>query len=65
MGVEKHMFGLQSIYERIGRNLGIHSEPKIFNDRGWIRLRHDTLSTTSNPDPHGVVLSGFGPVVND
>ncbi len=65
MGVERHMFGLQSIYERIGRNLGIHSEPKIFNDRSWLRLRHDTLSTTSVPDPHGVLLSGFGPVVND
>ena len=65
MGVKRHMFGLQSIYERIGRNLGIHSEPKIFNDRSRFRLRHDILSTTSVPDPHGVVLSGSGPVVND
>jgi carnitine O-acetyltransferase len=65
MGVERHMFGLQSIYDRFGAELGINQMPAIFNDRGWLRLRHDTLSTTSNPDPTGVVLSGFGPVVDD
>jgi carnitine O-acetyltransferase len=65
MGVERHMFGLQSIYDRFGAELGIIQMPAIFNDRGWLRLRHDTLSTTSNPDPTGVVLSGFGPVVDD
>ena len=64
-GVELHLLGLLSIYERFGKDLGILSEPKIFNDNGWRTLRHDTLSTTSNPDPHGVILSGFGPVVDD
>jgi len=64
-GVERHLFGLLSIYERFGNDIGIFSEPEIFRDIGWLTLRHDTLSTTSNPDPHGVVLSGFGPVVDD
>jgi carnitine O-acetyltransferase len=64
-GVERHLFGLLIIYEQYGDALGLASEPPIFSDRGWLRLRHDTLSTTSNPDPHGVVLSGFGPVVDD
>jgi carnitine O-acetyltransferase len=65
MGVERHMFGLQSIYERFGAELGLNQMPAIFNDKGWLKLGHDTLSTTSNPDPTGVVLSGFGPVVDD
>ena len=65
MGIERHMFGLQSIYDRFGAELGINQMPAIFNDPGWLKLRHDTLSTTSNPDPTGVVLSGFGPVVDD
>ena len=64
-GVERHLFGLLNIYEQHGDALGLASEPQIFSDRGWLKLRHDTLSTTSNPDPHGVVLSGFGPVVED
>ena len=64
-GVERHLFGLLSIYERFGKDIGISSEPAIYRDIGWQTLRHDTLSTTSNPDPHGVVLSGFGPVVED
>jgi carnitine O-acetyltransferase len=64
-GVERHLFGLLNIYEQYGDALGLVSEPQIFSDRGWLTLCHDTLSTTSNPDPHGVVLSGFGPVVDD
>ncbi len=64
-GIERHMFGLQRIYDRFGAELGINQMPAIFNDPGWLKLRHDTLSTTSNPDPTGVVLSGFGPVVDD
>jgi carnitine O-acetyltransferase len=64
-GVERHLLGILNVYEQQGDVLGIASEPKIFSDRGWLTLRHDTLSTTSNPDPHGVVLSGFGPVVDD
>ena len=64
-GVERHLFGLLSNYERYGKDLGILNEPEIFTDVGWHTLRHDTFSTTSNPDPHGVVLSGFGPVVHD
>jgi len=64
-GVERHLFGLLSMYEKYGKALGMASEPKVFSDKVWQRLRHDTLSTTSNPDPHGVVLSGFGPVVDD
>ena len=65
LGVERHMFGLQSIYDRFGAELGINRLPAIFNDHGWLKLRHDTLSTTSNPHPTGVELSGFGPVVDD
>jgi carnitine O-acetyltransferase len=64
-GIERHMFGLQRIYGRFGVELGINQMPAIFNDPGWLKLRHDTLSTTSNPDSTGVVLSGFGPVVDD
>jgi carnitine O-acetyltransferase len=65
LGIERHMFGLESIYDRFGAELGINQMPALFNDPGWLKLRHDTLSTTSNPDPTGVVLSGFGPVVDD
>jgi hypothetical protein len=64
-GVERHLFGLLSIYEQFGKQIGVFSEPELFRDIGWLTLRHDTLSATSNPDPHGVVLSGFGPVVDD
>lgn len=64
-GVERHLFGLLSIYEHFGKQIGVFAEPELFGDIGWLTLRHDTLSTTSNPDPHGVVLSGFGPVVDD
>ncbi|MGD2271885.1 MAG: choline/carnitine O-acyltransferase [Desulfobacterales bacterium] len=64
-GVERHLFGLLSIYEQFGKQIGVLAEPELFRDIGWLTLRHDTLSTTSNPDPHGVVLSGFGPVVDD
>ncbi len=63
-GVERHLFGLLSIYERFGGELGIHSMPKIFTDPGWLKLCHDTLSTSS-PSPLGLVISGFGPVVDD
>lgn len=65
MGVERHLFGLLNIYKRFGKNLGIDSTPKIFEDKSWNKLRYDTISTTSMPDPRGVVLSGFGPVVDD
>jgi carnitine O-acetyltransferase len=64
-GVERHLFGLLSIYERFGKELGISAETDIFGDVGWRTLCHNTLSTTSNPDPHGVVLSGFGPAVEE
>ena len=64
-GVERHLFGLQRIFERFGEEIGISAEPDIYKDQGWRTLRRDTLSTTSNPDPHGVVLSGFGPAVED
>ena len=64
-GVERHLFGLLSIYKRFGKKLGIYAEPDIFGDIGWRTLSHNALSTTSNPDPHGVVLSGFGPAVDE
>ena len=64
-GVERHLFGLLSMSEQVGADIDISTKPEIFDDIGWQTLRHDTLSTTSNPDPHGVVLSGFGPVVAD
>ena len=47
------------------KSLGIDSTPRIFKDKSWTKLRYDTISTTSMPDPRGVVLSGFGPVVDD
>ncbi|MDH3602792.1 MAG: choline/carnitine O-acyltransferase [Candidatus Tectomicrobia bacterium] len=65
MGVERHLFGLLNMYDRFGAELGISQLPAIFNDPSWLILRHDTLSTASSPDPTGVVLAGFGPVVED
>lgn len=64
-GVERHLFGLYHIYRRFGKRLGIQSLPEIYQDAGWRKLRHDRLSTTRMPDPHGVLLSGFGPAVED
>jgi carnitine O-acetyltransferase len=64
MGVERHLYGLQMMYAQKSEDLGMDHEPALFRDPGWKTLRHDILSTTSNPDPHGVEFSGFGPVVD-
>src|SRR5699024_2634448 len=46
LGVERHMYGLEQIYELIGAGLGIKEEPEIFKDKGYLTMRHDFISTS-------------------
>ncbi len=64
LGVERHLFGLLSIYRRSGRALGLTTEPALFSDAGPRLLGHDTLST-SNCGSSAVRMMIFGPVVDD
>lgn len=46
MGVERHLFGLEQMYHRFGRELGMHTLPEIFQDPGYLTLCHDFISTS-------------------
>lgn len=63
-GVERHMLGLFSIWQRRGQDLGIGEEPEIFRSPGWNRLRYDILST-SRLASDDVEYFGFGPTTPD
>jgi len=64
-GVERHLFGLKSIYEyRDMFNLGIQKAPSLFESRSWKILNHSVIATsTSSTD--GLELVCYGPVVED
>jgi len=63
-GVDRHMFGLSSIWKISGERLGIIEQPEIFRSPGWNRLRYDILST-SRLASKDVEYFGFGPTTPD
>ncbi len=46
LGVERHLFGLEQMYHRFGEELGINALPMLFQDPGYLALRHDFISTS-------------------
>src|SRR5699024_4701870 len=46
LGVERHMYGLEQIYELFGADLGMKEAPEIFKDKGYLTMRHDFISTS-------------------
>lgn len=63
-GVDGHFMALLDIYHRFGKELGIDSIPEIFTDDGYKILTHSTICT-STTSPNGLLLAGYGPVVED
>lgn len=63
-GIVGHFMALFDIYQRFGKRLGIDSTPKVFIDEGYKRLTHSTICT-STTSPNGLLLAGYGPVVED
>jgi carnitine O-acetyltransferase len=61
-GVERHMFGLEQIYNLHGADLGLKERPEIFKDEGYLTMRHDFIST-SGMAYDNVKYRIFGPVV--
>jgi carnitine O-acetyltransferase len=62
-GVERHMFGLEQIYNLHGADLGLKELPEIFKDEGYLTMRHDFIST-SGMAYDNVKYRIFGPVVD-
>ncbi|MER2089644.1 MAG: choline/carnitine O-acyltransferase [Sporosarcina sp.] len=62
LGVERHMFGLEQMFYLHGEELGINELPDIFNDKGYLTMRHDFIST-SGMAYDSVKYRIFGPVV--
>lgn len=63
-GIERHLFGLEQMYELYGTDLGLTEKPHLFASTGYEALKHDVLSTTNISHPlvsHFI----FGPVVED
>ncbi|PIC90657.1 hypothetical protein CSV71_03570 [Sporosarcina sp. P21c] len=63
-GVERHLFGLQQIFFMFGDELGIEKTPALFSDPGYLKMRHDFISTSNMTHPQ-VKSCVFGPVVED
>ncbi|GAA0308195.1 carnitine O-acetyltransferase [Gracilibacillus halotolerans] len=64
LGVERHLFGLEQMYYRFGDQLGINELPELFRDEGYVKLRHDFISTSGMIYP-GARSRMFAPVVED
>lgn len=64
LGAERHMIGLQTMFELRGKELGLDREPTLFTDAGWLTLKHDTLSTSGIGAPF-IRWFGFPPVTRD
>ena len=62
LGVERHMFGLEQMFYLNGANLGLTELPEVFNDIGYLTMRHDFIST-SGMAYDNVKYRIFGPVV--
>jgi len=63
-GIERHLFGLQKMYEQHGERLGISKEPGLFSTPGYRQLKHDFLSS-SGVGSESISLFSFGPVTED
>ncbi|MBS4206246.1 choline/carnitine O-acyltransferase [Lederbergia citrea] len=63
-GVERHMYGLKQISHLFGTELGLKELPEIFQDKGYLAMRHDFLST-SGMTYQNVKYRMFPPVVDD
>ncbi|MCP4298584.1 MAG: choline/carnitine O-acyltransferase [Proteobacteria bacterium] len=59
-GMERHLFGLFHIYQRFGKELGIHQLPSIYNSKAWQKMRTDILSTSIIGKTPALAL-GYGP----
>lgn len=64
LGVERHLFGLEQMYHLFGAQLGIDALPELFRDEGYVKLRHDFISTSGMVYP-GARSRMFAPVVED
>lgn len=63
-GIDSHLFALLKMYHFKGKQMGMAKVPDIFEDRGYKRLTHSTICT-STTSARGVELAGYGPVVDD
>lgn len=61
-GVERHMYGLEQIYHHYGNKLRIKEIPAIFQDKGYLKMRRDFISTSGMAYDQ-VKYRIFGPVV--
>lgn len=63
-GIERHLFGLQQVWLQYGEELGIEELPALFEDKGVVTLRTDTISTSgmAYDNVHSRI---FGPVAED
>jgi carnitine O-acetyltransferase len=57
---EQHLWELQLIQRRRGRELGVTEPLALYNTPGWLKLRDDYLSTSSTHSAN-VRYGGFGP----
>lgn len=64
LGVERHLYGLQKIFERYNEELEIDQLHPMFTDPGYAALRYDFISTSNMTSPL-VKSCIFGPVVED
>lgn len=63
-GIERHLTGLKQMYDRFGKELGLQELPALFQDNGYITLRHDVIST-SGMGYEDAKYRMFAPVVRD
>lgn len=45
-GVERHLYGLEQMYNLFGSDLSLEELPEFFLDEGYKKLRHDFISTS-------------------
>ncbi len=46
LGVERHLTGLKQMFHLYGEELGMTEIPELFQDEGYIALRHDFISSS-------------------
>ena len=63
-GVERHLYGLQKIFDMYKEELNMEETPALFVDPGYLTMCHDFIST-SNMTSLLVKSCAFGPVVED
>ncbi|MGH1351243.1 MAG: choline/carnitine O-acyltransferase [Methyloligellaceae bacterium] len=56
---EQHLWEMLNIYNAEKEQLGITEDLPLFETPGWIKVRHDYLSTSSAPS-NNIVYFGFG-----